>query len=152
MASDMSDIFEYVAWLVWTILTLTPAKLKNPVQAIILTSQDVVAKLMSDSELEFALGLWDVVQASAPPSINFFKSLPSFFKRSRGIYVKRWAVYAVVLEKKLCRAKLYIGVSTHSDGGVRQRFLQYENLENIPKFVRAALRDGYEITHKGLIC
>jgi hypothetical protein len=99
MASDISDIFEYVAWLVWTILTLTPAKLKNPVQAIILTSQDVVAKLMSDSELEFALGLWDVVQASAPPSINFFKSLPSFFKRSRGIYVKRWAVYAVVLRR-----------------------------------------------------
>jgi hypothetical protein len=99
MASDISDIFEYVAWLVWTILTLTPAKLKNPVQAIILTSQDVVAKLMSNSELEFALGLWDVVQASAPPSINFFKSLPSFFKRSRGIYVKRWAVYAVVLRR-----------------------------------------------------
>jgi hypothetical protein len=96
---------------------------------------------MSDSVVEFAPGLFDVVQASVPPSIDFFKSLPTFFKKRRGIYAKRRAVYAIVLEKKLCRAKLYIGVSTHSEQGVRQRFLQYENLENIPKFVHAAMRE-----------
>jgi hypothetical protein len=151
MASDASNIFDYIVWLVWTILTLTPAALKNPVHDIILTSQGVIAKLMSTSSVEFAPGLLGVLQAATPPSIDFFKSLPSFFKRRRGIYAKRWAVYAIVLEKKLCRAKLYIGVSTHSEHGVRQRFLQYENLENIPKFVNAAMRDGYKITHKGLL-
>jgi hypothetical protein len=147
-----TSIMEYVLWLVWTFLTLTPAKLKNPVCAILLTTQDVVAKLMSDSLLAFAPGLLDILQASVPPSIDFFKSLPTFFEKRRGIYAKRWAVYAIVLEKKLCRSKLYIGVSTHSEGGVRQRLLQYENLENISTFVHAGMRDGYEITHKGLLC
>ena len=67
------DLLEYVLFLVWTFLTLTPAKLKNPVISLVLTTQDVVEKLMSDSLLEFAPGLLDVLQASVPPSIDFFK-------------------------------------------------------------------------------
>jgi hypothetical protein len=102
MASDASDILEYVVWLVWTFLTLTPAKLKNPVHAIILTTQDVVEKLMSDSLLAFAPGLWDIVLANAPPSIAYFKSLPTYC-------VMLWAVYVIVLEKRRCRLNIYIG-------------------------------------------
>ena len=144
---------EYVLWLVWTLLSLTPAGLKNPVLAIVLTSQDAVEKLMLDSLLAFAPGLLTVLQANVPPSIAYFKSLPTISeKKSRCIYAKRWAVYAIVLEKNLCRPKLYIGVSTHSDGGARQRLLQYNRSAALPKFVQVATGDGYEITHKGFLC
>lgn len=67
MAPEVSDILEDVVWLVWSFLTLTPAKLKNPIHVIILTTQDVVEKLMSDSLLAFAPGLLDVPQANVPP-------------------------------------------------------------------------------------
>jgi hypothetical protein len=144
MASDASDILEYVVWLVWTFLTLTPAKLKNPVHAIILTTQDVVEKLMSDSLLAFAPGLWDIVLANAPPSIAYFKSLPTYC-------VMLWAVYVIVLEKRRCRLNIYIGSGTDKVSGAA-RLQQYDNMVTLPRYVKAALDDGYTITYKGLLC
>ena len=145
MASDASDILEYVVWLVWTLLTLTPAKLKNPVHAMILTTQEVVENLMSDSLLAFAPGLLDVLQAAAPPSIDFFKSLPTEDK-------KRWGVYVVVLEKKNCRPKIYIGSGTNAVDGVAKRLQNYTYKTNLSQFVMKAMDNGYRIKHKGLLC
>lgn len=145
MAPEASVILEYVVWLVWTFLTLTPAKLKNPIHAIILTTQDVVEKLMSDSLLAFAPGLLYVLQANVPPSIAYFKSLPTYCK-------KLWAVYVIVLEKRRCRPKIYIGSGTEKASGVSTRLQQYDNMVNLPRYVKAALDDGYTITYKGLLC
>ncbi|KAL2064913.1 hypothetical protein VTL71DRAFT_4053 [Oculimacula yallundae] len=137
------DFLEYILVLVWAVLTLTPDRLKNPALAVILTTQDVVDKLMSS--LTFAPGLLDVVRSSTPPPMSFFKTLPTK-------YAKLWAVYALTLEKHACKPKLYIGNSTHSESGVYQRLRQYDTQVNLPVHVRAALDDGYEITHKGLLC
>jgi uncharacterized protein with PQ loop repeat len=144
MASDASDILEYVLWLVWTFLTLTPAALKNPVHAMILTSQDVVEKIMS--VVVFAPGLLDVVQAKSPPSIAFFKGLPTHSGTL-------WAVYAILLEKKHCRPKLYIGSGTNKINGAHTRLLQYENRYEpmLPANIKSALDQGYTITHRGLL-
>jgi hypothetical protein len=100
---------------------------------------------MSDSLLAFAPGLLDVLQANVPPSIAYFKSLPTYCK-------KLWAVYVIVFEKRRYRPKIYIGNSTHSESGVYQRLRQYDSMINVPKDVRAALDDGYKITHKALLC
>jgi hypothetical protein len=145
MASDASDILEYVVWLVWTLLTLTPAILKNPVHAMILTTQDVVEKIMSDSLLEFAPGLLDVVQAATPPSLVYFKSLPTEDK-------KRWGVYVIVFEKKNCRPKIYIGSGTNAVGGVAKRLQNYTYENNLSRFVMKAMDSGYRVKHKGLLC
>lgn len=71
---------------VWTLLALIPAKLKNPVHDIVLATQDIVEKLMSDALLAFAPGLLDAVQIEVPPA--FLKDLPTC---SRG--EKLWAIY-----------------------------------------------------------
>lgn len=140
-----ASIFEFVLLLVWTLLTLTPVTKSNHACDIILLSQDVISKIMSDSLLSFAPGLLDVVQAATPPSIAFFKTLPTQFK-------KLWGVYVIVLEKKGCRPKVYIGSSTESDSGVIRRMRQYDALSLLPRFVDLALKNGYRITHKSLLC
>ena len=75
------------------IFHLIPAKLKNSVHAIILTTLDVAEKLMLDSLLAFASGLLNVLQVNVPPSIAHFKSLPTYCKEP-------WTVYVIVLKKR----------------------------------------------------
>jgi hypothetical protein len=83
MASKASNILEYVVGLVWNCLILMPAALKNPVFAMLLATEDVLQLLLSDSLLVFAPGLLDVVQATTPPSISYFKSQPTYIKSVR---------------------------------------------------------------------
>jgi hypothetical protein len=68
MAVTAANAVEYVMWLTWSCLTLTPANLKIPVFAMIYSTEDVLEQLMSDSLLVFAPGLLDVLQATTPPS------------------------------------------------------------------------------------
>lgn len=60
MASTAPDIFEYVVWLIWTSLTLTPGKLKTLVFATVLSPQGVLEQLLSGSLLVFAPSLLDI--------------------------------------------------------------------------------------------
>jgi hypothetical protein len=143
--SILEQILEYVVWLIWSCLILTPVKLKNPVFAMVLSSEDVLEQLLSDSLLVFAPGLLDIFQATTPPSVAYFKSLPTDTK-------KRWAVYLIVLEKPGCRPKIYIGSGTDADRGVVRRFWNYDTKATLPQYVKRALDDGYTIVHKGLLC
>lgn len=54
MAPEVSNIFEYIVWLVWCYLSLTLARLKNPVFALVLSTEDVLQQLFADSLLAFA--------------------------------------------------------------------------------------------------
>jgi hypothetical protein len=143
--SEIDDTVEFVLWLVWTFLTLTPAGLKNPVCSMILTSQDVVAKLMASSLLVFAPGLLDVLQAETPPPLAWFKSLPTEAK-------KRWGVYVIVFEKKNCRPKIYIGSGTSTVGGVSKRLQNYVSMTPVSRLVKRTVDDGYTVKHRGLLC
>jgi hypothetical protein len=145
MAVTAANAVEYVMWLTWSCLTLTPANLKNPVFAMIFSTEDVLEQLMSDSLLVFAPGLLDVLQATTPPSVPYFKSLPADIK-------KHWAIYLLVLEKPGCRHKIYIGSGTDRDRGGAKRFWQYDTKRSLPRYVERALNDGYTIVHKGLLC
>jgi len=89
-------------------------------------------------------GLFKVVQSSTPPTIAFFKSLPTN-------YTNLWAVY-LVLEKRNCRPKIYIGSGTSTTNGVTYRLGQYEKDQLLPKYVEIALKEEYTIVHKGLLC
>jgi hypothetical protein len=143
MALEVSEILEYIMWLVWSCLTHTPAALKNPIHAILFTSQDVLAQ--STCLVTFAPGLLDRLKATSPPTVTFFKSLPTRLK-------KHWAVYLLVLEKPSCRPKIYVGSGSHVVSGIWERFNQYDNNTNLPMYVKRALDDGYTIVHKGILC
>ena len=131
--------------LIWACISQTPDKLKNPVFAIILSTEKIVEHLLSNSSLTFATGLSDVVQSAVPPTIAWFKSLPTATK-------KLWAVYLIVLEKRGCRPKIYIGSSCQKARGILARFGQYDANVALPRYVELAVKNGYAITHMGLLC
>jgi hypothetical protein len=81
--------------------------------------------------------------------LAYFKTLPCTSLESI------WAIYLLVLEKSGCRPKVYVGSGTDARRGVRPHFDGYDkglDSKVVPKYVAAALKDGYEITHKGLLC
>jgi hypothetical protein len=45
-------LFEYMLFMVWTCISETLSKCKNPIFDLILPTQDVLEKLMSDTMLE----------------------------------------------------------------------------------------------------
>ena len=106
IASTTIDVLDYIVWLVSSCLTLTPTKLKNPAFAMALSTLDVLERLLSDSLLIFALVLLNVVQASTPPSMSYFRNLPTDVR-------KCWAVYLLVLKKPGCRPKFYVRSGTN---------------------------------------
>jgi hypothetical protein len=144
-SSPAAETFAYIIWHVWLCLSLSSEKIKHPIYAIVLSTLDAVDKLAASAFLEFAPRLLDVLQSDSPPSINFFKGLSS---NGKGL----WAVYALVLEKKASRPRLYIGSGTCYTGGVHRRFNNYVNKEELPKYVKRSLDEGYKISHKGLLC
>lgn len=145
MASVTADVFAFMVLTVWTFLTLVPDKVKHPAYNMVLTSQDVLESIMSSCLVEFAPGLLDVLQSDTPPGLTFFKSLSTNYK-------KRWAVYVVVFEKSGRPFKIYVGSATAKKGGVRRRMSNYDYETVISDSVKGALKDGYKITHKGLLC
>ncbi|CVK83197.1 uncharacterized protein FMAN_00743 [Fusarium mangiferae] len=105
-----------------------------------------MAEIAGEASLEFAPGLLDVVQSVVPPTIEFFKSLPT-------AELSQWGVYAIVLKKPGCSPKLYIGSGT-SSRGVHDRLNQYSQcrVNMLPVGVKAAFDDGFSITHQGVLC
>jgi hypothetical protein len=51
------------------------------------------------------------------------------------------------------RPRIYVGSGTDGNqGGVSHRFSQYDRGVNLPSNIEKPLNDGFEITHKGLLC
>lgn len=75
--------------LLWKCLTI-PTKEKHAIFSRVLSSTNVVDQLLSSIALGFAPGLLEVLQASTPPTLSYFKGLPTESH-------KRWAVYLLVL-------------------------------------------------------
>jgi len=145
MAFTATTILQFVTLVTWTCLSDTPFNQKNTLFARFLTSLSVLEVIASTASLNFAPGLLDVLQAAAPPTIEFFKRLPTDT-------LPRWGVYVIVLEKPGCRPRLYIGSGTNTIGGVRVRLRQYDDGFLLPQWVKDALDHGYTIVHKGLLC
>jgi hypothetical protein len=139
----MSSVHEYVLWLSWGLLTLVASALKNPVHDLLFPTQDVMENLLSD--MTFAPGLLDALLSKLPPTIDFFKSLPTHPEDS-------WGVYLIALEKAACRPRIYIRSATGQFGGFSRRFKDYKYLGRMPQYVKKAVDEGYAITYKGVLC
>ncbi|TKA63192.1 hypothetical protein B0A55_10202 [Friedmanniomyces simplex] len=141
--STATTILQLVLMVVWACLNL-PMKRKIFLQVIF--SERYLLEIASAASLAFAPGLLDAVQSATPPSVEWFKRLPSNASRC-------WAVYALVLEKLDAVTMIYIGSGTNARG-LSQRWGVYDRLSwtQLPRHVTTALRDGYTITHKGTLC
>jgi hypothetical protein len=138
----MASIHEYILWVTWNLLTLTAASIKNPVHDMLFPTQDIIGTLLST--IVFANDLMDALQSKQPPTLAFFKTLPT---DTKGL----WGVYLIVLEKIGQRPKIYIGCSFNI-AGMNTRFSSYNNGHAIPHWVQQALYDKYTITYKGVLC
>jgi hypothetical protein len=145
MAFEATTILQLMLRLTWHCLSITPAYHKNPLFTLFFTTFDVFKQLASATSLVFADDLLNALQDTAPPTISFFKTLPTNV-------VKRWGVYLIMLEKSGCRPLVYIGSGTESSRGIAERFSQYERSLHLPRYVEKALHEGYTIMHKGLLC
>ncbi|SMR63353.1 unnamed protein product [Zymoseptoria tritici ST99CH_3D1] len=132
--------------LLWKTFSASPKYSMNVLFLTIFPDLDTATSLLASLSLQFAPGLLDVLQLATPPTIAYFKSLPDPYLS------KSWGVYVLVLEKNGRRPKIYIGSGTDSTSGLRARMKSYDSRHRLPHFVQLALKDGFKITHKGLLC
>jgi hypothetical protein len=125
--------------------TSTAPRLIHTLFSTFFPSQLIVKQLCYAAGLEFAPGIYEAPSTFSPPTIDFFRSLPSKTK-------KRWAVYFIMLKKLGCRSKFYIGSGSNNRVGVASRMSDYERGNVVSRRVRQAIQNGYDITHKGLLC
>ncbi|KAK4044435.1 ATP-1 H+-transporting ATP synthase [Parachaetomium inaequale] len=118
-----------------------------PVYKSILGEDEKFSKVCSDTPLSFSPTLLNVLESPTPPALEFFLNLPA-----SGPNDKVWAIYSILMEKPLAKAKLYVGSGTNAQDRVRARMSNYEKRNSLPRFVRLALEDGYDIKHIGLLC
>jgi hypothetical protein len=138
MAPDATILLQLVLPLIWTCFNMGRT---YPLFSKVLSSQVIREQLFAFTTLVFAPGLLEDLQASTPPTISWFKSLPT------DDYAQ-WAIYRIVLEKLFCRLKINIGSGTKAHALVRTRFSKYDRRSRPPIFADKALKDWYNIVHK----
>lgn len=146
MAFEAAILFQLVLLITWTCLSDTPFNQKNTLFAQFFTSQAALEEVASTASIVFCPDLFEVLQAVTPPTIQFFKSLPT----DTSSY--RWGIYAIVLEKPSCQSRVYIGSGTNTSGGVCARLKQYDDGLLLPRYTESSLNEGFTIIHKGLLC
>ena len=86
-------------------------------------------QLLVGFSFSFAPGLLEVLLSSAPPTITFFKELPT-------LLVGVWAVYLLSCSRNSTGPpRIYISSGTAMDTGVAMRFDQYGKGRDLPVFV-----------------
>lgn len=141
LATTMLEVLVFITW-----ACLSVPVHKNGLFTQLSSRQTILFEICSAASLSFCPGLFDTIQAADPPAVSFFRNLPS---DSHG----RWGIYAPVLEKPGAVPLIYIGSGTDSKRGVPARWVAYDrlNVNMLPKYVLAALKNDYKIVHKGLL-
>nr|OQO29384.1 hypothetical protein B0A51_03166 [Rachicladosporium sp. CCFEE 5018] len=117
----------------------------NPRFHLVFPSLNRLSELAGLLGITFCPGLHGILQAAAPPPMQWFLSL------SATIPNNTWAVYALILRKPGHRDKLYIGSCTSAKRGVVARFYEYDAGKHVPRCVQKASDDGYTIKQKVLL-
>lgn len=142
MPFPASTMLQLLVLVVWSCLAV-PVK-KHDLFALLLPSQDVLSELFSAAALSYCPGLFEAMKAHRPPPLSFFLDLPS-------VTTGRWAIYTLVLEKSGFMPFVYIGSGTSASTGVHGRFGEYKHNKHLPKYVKAAVDQGFTISHMGLL-
>ncbi|KAL2206622.1 hypothetical protein CC79DRAFT_896436 [Sarocladium strictum] len=99
-------------------------------------------QLFKDLGFRFAPGLLDILVSDSPPPALCFENFPNE-------YNGWWIVYAIKLNKNgVTMSLLYMGSATNLEHGARNRTKVYRNAitSQLPKYVKKALEEGYEIS------
>jgi len=139
-----ADVLNAYTW--YTISVDAPEWYVCPIYKTVLSDEEKFGEVCSSTPLTLAPGLAATLQASSPPGLGFFLSLPEV-PDDRPV----WGVYALILEKANCPFMLYIGSGTRMAGGLRARMLEYDR-GLYSQAVQAALDKGYAVTHRGMFC
>lgn len=140
---DATDIHALIVHLVWA--CIDTKSWKAPRFRVLFPSLDHVAGLFPKLGLTFVDGLYDIIQSSTPPTIDWLLSLPS------DIPPGCWGVYVLVLRKGN-HYKLYVGSGTSSSrNGARSRIVQHRGRRCEPRGLRDAKRAGYVQIHECLL-
>lgn len=151
---SFNGISVLIQWLAWTCLSLTSRAIKNLEHEIAFPTQSAMENFRQRIPFQFAPGLLQTLQSPSPPTISYFKTLSLHLE-------KLWVVYLLVLEHEdqARRPRIYIGSATEAIYGIRKRMSQYEKRiqtgaanSAIPHYVETSLQEGYNITHKCLLC
>lgn len=145
MATDTTNISQTLVRMTWTCLSTSPESTTDYTYRALFPSQDSLAQLLLPLSITLSPGIFEMLGSDLPPTVSFFKSLPSGYDRV-------WAVYLLVLKKAGEQPLVYVGSATESLRGVRSRFQTYDRARDLPVYVEDALKKGFLITHKGLLC
>lgn len=145
MLRDAADIAALIISLAW--ICVGTKSFINPTFRVALPSLNVLEDIFGLLGPSFAPGLFELLNAAAPATISWFRSLPPV-PVSRQI----WGVYAFVMEKHGDRPRLYVGSRTAETAGVRSRMLQHlDGIFAVPLKVARAKAEGFAITNIGLL-
>ncbi|QGI75872.1 hypothetical protein CEK25_000778 [Fusarium fujikuroi] len=102
------------------------------------------------SPLTFSESLSDVLSSTHPPTIDYFKSLPS----PPDELTKHWGVYLHILKKNGEKPRVYIGSGTNMTHGLRGRLRTYKGPvdQTTPKAMAQSYAAGFKLTHTTLLC
>jgi hypothetical protein len=121
----------------------------HPVFKAAFGNVDAFNHVCKATPITYAAGLNAVLEGAAPPSLEFFRSLPAIVPSQ---WRKHWAVYVHIYELDGRKPRLYIGSAT-AEVGAMARFNSYESGRgNLPRFVQRALAQGFEKTHSAALC
>jgi hypothetical protein len=92
----------------------------------------------------------DTITSDDTPDISYLMNLP--------MHILVWAIYALVLEKRGERPRVYIRIGTSAVGGVKVRMDCYDRrskdpnaTSGIPYYVEKSMQEGFTISTKGLL-
>ncbi|KAI4242723.1 MAG: hypothetical protein L6R42_010929 [Xanthoria sp. 1 TBL-2021] len=123
-----------------------PEWYRNPDFRILFKDRPTFDHIAELGPITLAPGLEDVLNSDQPPSTDFFTTLP---RPAEGLM---WGVYTLLMFKPDHAFKLYIGSGTNAEGGVLVRLPHYRaNSPHLPRHVKKAFADGYEVQHIGLL-
>jgi hypothetical protein len=105
-----SIIVEFVLFMALMTLKLTRRHSCHPFYNIISTDVASVHDIFYNTPLVFADGLLEVLPNKFPPAVEFFEGLDS-------VFTTKWTMYAITLEKRNGKSRLFIGSATNSIEG-----------------------------------
>jgi hypothetical protein len=141
---------EFVVDKAWQVLSDTPLAQKSTLYARVFPTRADFETVSAAASLSYAPTLLEVLQPGSTPPMR--KSLMQFPAHSTVAPNYKWGVYQLILTKPGCKDRVYVGVGTQTTLGVGHRLYAYDIGYATPTLVAAAQAEGFEITHKSLLC
>ncbi|KAE8822607.1 hypothetical protein HRS9139_09947 [Pyrenophora teres f. teres] len=133
------------------VLLDAPRWWRHPIYDLVFPKPEDFKDTCNTIPLTYASGLSEVLASPTPPSLDYFRSLPSAMPDELHDV---WIVYLHIYELQDHRPRVYIGSGTNAELGGGQRLKDYDNPDatTMPRMIQAALKKGFSKTHTTILC